>query len=107
MSVISDIQALSDIFTSKMQGFELQLQSAMVKQSNSEGPIINEIADNFIAFKKFVISALEKMREKVCIFESKIDYLENCSRKNCLLIHGIPETKGERIENVLFVNHLQ
>ena len=40
------------------------------------------------------------MHDKIAILEEQIDRQEQYSRCNCILLHGIPESKGEFTDNV-------
>lgn len=40
------------------------------------------------------------MSDKVTCFEKQIDKKEQNSRCNCILLHGIPESKGEVTYNI-------
>ena len=41
-----------------------------------------------------------KMHDKIAISEEQIDRQEQYSRCNCILLHGIPKSKGEFTDNV-------
>ena len=41
-----------------------------------------------------------KMSDKVTCFEKQIDKKEQNSRRNCILLHGMPESKGEVADNI-------
>ena len=41
-----------------------------------------------------------KIHDKIAILEKQIDRQEQYSRRNCILLHGIPESKGEVTDDV-------
>ena len=41
-----------------------------------------------------------KMHDKIAILKKKIDRYEQYSRRNCILLEGIPESKGEVTDDV-------
>ena len=41
-----------------------------------------------------------KMFDKIAVLQKQIDKQEQYSRRNCILVHGIPESKGEVIDDI-------
>lgn len=60
----------------------------------SESESVRALEEKFDAFSARVVAFMDRM-------ENRMDELESYSRRNCLLIHGIPETPGESCNDVV------
>jgi len=56
---------------------------------------------NFYKFNSKLEKQIKQNEEKMKHLDSKVAELEQYSRRNCLLIHGIPHVKGEDTEKVV------
>ena len=50
-----------------------------------------------IVMKKIDENA-EQTKQEICYLKDKLDEAEQYSRRNCLLIHGVPETDNENTD---------
>ncbi|KAI5708228.1 hypothetical protein M8J77_018592 [Diaphorina citri] len=92
-----------DVFTSRLQEFESALK--LVTNSNNNGVTssdsMRQLECMFYAFKSQVVSELAEIKKTVEINSFKINQLEQYSRRNCVLLHGVPEQAGEDCVNVV------
>lgn len=84
---------LRDHFDTKMAEFQKNLQSASIPATS---PISN-IAAQFSVFRSFVMGALEGLQLQLGLLAGKYDELEMKSRRKILLVHGIQESKSDKL----------
>lgn len=91
------IGALSEMFISRMAAFEEKLEKASPHRSNT----VAAIAEDFKAFRTFMLSALTALQKQVDILSTECDNMEMRSRRKMLLLHGVPELKDEDTSRVV------
>lgn len=89
-------QAISD--------FNVRLDEAIKmnkSRSNSTGKSsLETISEQFSKFRSDTLLFVENLKRMVENNSKQIDNLENYSRRNCLLFHGIVETENENVDEV-------
>lgn len=88
-SLQGSLTAMSQLFTSKMEDFQKQLQQS------STTPTTSALATDFAAFRLFILSALDTMQKQIEFVACQVERLEMRSRRKMVLFHGVPEEKGE------------
>lgn len=90
--VQSNMDAMINMFKSKMSEFEDELQQATSRRQPSTIAALNA---DFQGFKAFVCNALSILRAEVEALARGLDHLETRTRRKMLLVHGVPEEKNE------------
>lgn len=87
---------------SSMLSFEARLREA------DDLETMEQLRHDYRQFKKDVLATISDLRSVIQGCNDEIDRLETYSRKNCLLLHGIKESKDENIVDVTmsFLNNL-
>lgn len=57
--------------------------------------------DVFTSFQSKILRKFAKMEEELRSYDDRLDDLENYSRRNCLVIHGVLEEENEDIDAVV------
>ncbi|CAH0715566.1 unnamed protein product, partial [Brenthis ino] len=91
------IAELSEHFNSKMAEFQKQLQTSSASVTSPA----STIATQFSTFRSFVLTALEGLQKQLDVLSRKQDEFEMRSRKKILLIHGVQESKNEKMSQVV------
>ncbi|CAH0718151.1 unnamed protein product, partial [Brenthis ino] len=91
------IAELSEHFNSKMAEFQKQLQTSSASATSPA----STIATQFSTFRSFVLTALEGLQKQLDVLSRKQDEFEMRSRKKILLIHGVQESKNEKMSQVV------
>lgn len=84
--------------------------SAKVCTKSTEVDRLEVLEKSFLTFSNKVFSFLGAIRTSLARQEVKLDEMEQYSRRNCLLVHGVEEKPGENlVETVqgLFKNKLE
>ena len=98
-----------------MKEFEDRLQSILTMQIKEIEPVsdipmaaLQELTKDFSKFKcdvngtlNAIKSDLESIKADICHNTRKLDDLENYSRRNCLLLHGISESRNENVDQIV------
>lgn len=90
---------MNERFVTRMNEFQNSLQNSTL--ASNPTPNIANIAAEFTAFRSFVLTALEELQLQVQVLSRKYDDLEMRSRRRILLVHGIPESKTEKITSLI------
>ena len=80
-----------------MSAFEQDLQ----KLSPARNPTISTLVQEFDKFRTFVISSFADIQGQISILNSECDDLEMRSRREMLLLHGVPEKEEDNIVEVV------
>lgn len=103
MDFSAEFRKLEEHFNSSISNFNIRLQRAI--DTSGTTPSFKHLQDDFSAFKNDITSALDDIGKIFVNFDCRIDTLENESRKNCILIHGVGEKETEDpvslLENVI------
>lgn len=86
-----DLKVLFD----EMRGIKNDL--AAMKGTDTQptpNPLLVDLEQRYVSFSSHVLEYLQKM-------STRMDDLESYSRRNCLLVHGVPENPAEVCSNVL------
>ncbi|XP_039761423.1 uncharacterized protein LOC120634716 [Pararge aegeria] len=92
-SIQQTVTELGEHFTQRMAEFQRSLQSSVPATSPT-----SNINAQFAAFRSFILSALEALQSQVQLLFKMQDDMEMRSRRKILLIHGVPESKGEKLD---------
>ena len=67
---------------------------------------VDFVSEKYEDWKKEKEDLLKEIREMKSFYEEKMDDLEQCSRRSCLVTTGVKETRGEDtdqiVEEILF-----
>lgn len=92
-----------DNFVKRMSDFEASLHNIIGSiPSTLPSPTVDSLKlmqNLFQSFKSFVTEEIKSMNSKIQSQDDKIDDLESYSRRNCLLLHGIPESTSDSTED--------
>ena len=91
------LDALTHLFTTRMSTFEQDLQ----KLSPARNPTISTLVQEFDKFRTFVMSSFADIQGQISILNSECDDLEMRSRREMLLLHGVPENEEDNIVEVV------
>ncbi|XP_047543218.1 uncharacterized protein LOC125075549 [Vanessa atalanta] len=94
-SIQNSIAELSEHFNARMAEFQRNLQNSIPATSPT-----SNITAQFNSFRSFVLTALDGLQQLVDILTRKYEEMEMRSRRKILLLHGIPETKNEKVCSV-------
>lgn len=96
----SAIATLESKFYDMMSSFEARLQSARSTDGVAD-VTLEKLAVDFNEFRMHTIDCLNEVRSMITNLDDRMDDLENYSRRNCLLIHGIPEREHENTDTLV------
>lgn len=88
---------LREHFDTKMADFQRSLQAS----ANPASSPTSNIAAQFNVFRTFIISALEGLQAQLGLLACKQEELEMRTRRKILLVHGIQESKNEKVASVV------
>ena len=91
------LDALTHLFTTRMSAFELDLQ----KMSPARNPTVSTLMQDFDRFRTFVMSSFADIQSQISILNSECDDLEMRTRREMLLLHGVPEKEEDNIVEVV------
>lgn len=98
-SLRADLTTMSEMFEARMNEFQQNLDI------NPSPLTTTSLAAEFIVFKKFMLFALNALKNQVEFLGREMDRQEMKSRRKTLLFHGISEEKSEdtsaRITNLV------
>lgn len=77
-------------FTTRMDSFDETLRKKAAPASS-----IESLAEEFAAFKNFIMGSLRSLQLQVAYVAREMDQLEMRSRRKILLLHGVPEVQKE------------
>ncbi|XP_048484577.1 uncharacterized protein LOC119693580 [Plutella xylostella] len=92
-SIKETIAEMMGQLNTRMASFEAQINKSPASPSASG------LAVEFAAFRSFTVSAFNILQKQVEMLARGMDHLDMRSRRKILLIHGVPETKGENVVN--------
>lgn len=85
-----------------MAAFEVALSSARSGGSSSQPNVALDLIQNlFVLFKEQVMGEINLIHARQVLQDEKLDSLETYSRRNCILVHGIPEDQARSEEECL------
>jgi len=93
---IKSIESLQE----RMSGFESSLLSLVLSKNKESDGACNDFIKLVVEFDKFKSECLAEIKEIKMQFNAisaKCDDLEAYSRRNCVVIHGVKEVKGENV----------
>jgi len=104
-SEIDNLQSLKRDLLSTMKCFE-ERQKRLEAKTDSNPETITEImllTTDFTNFRSSALTCLENLEQ---LLLTRLDALEQYSRKNCLIVHGVKEDNDESIVDVVvnFIN---
>lgn len=93
-----------DNFVAALVSFETRLLGAMQHgQIGNDGgennKSLQELFNDFTVFKKEVLDCISDLHEAIKQLSYEVDEQQAYTRKNCLLLHGLPEAKNEDVIN--------
>nr|CAI5845397.1 unnamed protein product [Callosobruchus analis] len=89
----TDFEQLEDFFTKSMESLSHRLKQALNKGTTD----IRDLENDYNAFKGDILNILQNIKTMLINVDNRIDTIEMDSRRNVLLIHGIPEKKEESV----------
>ncbi|XP_039760354.1 uncharacterized protein LOC120633983 [Pararge aegeria] len=92
-SIQQTVTELGEHFNQRMAEFQRSLQSSIPATSPS-----SNVNAQFAAFRSFILSSLEALQAQVQLLSRQHDDMEMRCRRKILLVHGVPESKNERVE---------
>lgn len=99
MDFAAEFKRLEEHFNSSIHRFNTKLQHAVGTVDDVTS--LNDIQKDFTAFKDGIMVALADINNIFTNLDNRMDELENESRKNCLLVHGITEKEKENPVSVI------
>nr|CAH7729994.1 unnamed protein product [Callosobruchus chinensis] len=93
MDCNKDFKQLEDFFTKSMESFSNRLKQAVNKGTTD----IRDLENDYNTFKGDILNILQNIKTMLVNVDNRIDTIEMDSRRNVLLIHGIPEKKEESV----------
>ncbi|XP_071441645.1 uncharacterized protein-like [Hetaerina americana] len=113
----AELKSMLETINKTMASFQEELETAKKDGSEEKMVKITSLEERFISFRNGIngdlnhlSERLKDIEERVSRFDYRLDDLEQYSRRNCLLIHGINEEKGEnclRVATDFFINKLK
>lgn len=113
------LASMEDNMLIRMAAFESRLQVIQTPTQTTPPPTDTDVQTLTTAFKEFkdnclkelstIRAVVDELQRKTVACEERVDDLEQYSRRNCLLIHGIPEKTRESTTDLsldLFYNKL-
>lgn len=97
---ISLILARSEDIHKQLTDFNLRLESAMKEQKQVK-PTLEDIYQEFSIFKTDTLQFINSLKVLLLQNSNQIDNLDNYSRRNCLVFHGVPEVANENVEQAV------
>lgn len=97
---VPNFAGFADDFRKTMSDFRRQLDQAIKPQDLPMNKVLDDLSGNFDKFQNFVLDYINKLSDMIKRNDNRIDELENYSRRNCLIFHGIPEQEGESIDSL-------
>lgn len=89
-SIENTMTSLIDSFNKRMVEFESQVEELKKPPST-----IGSLTTEFTAFKGFIKQALDNLQKQVKLLSASQENVEVRSRRKMLMVHGMPEAKGE------------
>lgn len=82
---------------------ELESFRGQFSTDSSAGKSVEAVPskDALNSFQNKIMRKFSKMEEDLKAFDERLDDLENYSRRNCLVVHGVPEEPREDIDAVV------
>uniref|UniRef100_A0A8D9E477 Uncharacterized protein n=1 Tax=Cacopsylla melanoneura TaxID=428564 RepID=A0A8D9E477_9HEMI len=105
---MSDAKAKIDLIYSTCSNLETALLSA--KNSSLPGTSngqLDALEKLFLSFKALVMIELPLLKDQLEKQETRLNHMEQYSRRNCLLIHGVREEDGAQTEDECVAMALQ
>ncbi|XP_023949504.2 uncharacterized protein LOC112054076 [Bicyclus anynana] len=105
-SLKQSFSAMSDMFYTKMDEFQQELQK---NTASKTAVTTSSIAADFASFKIFIVSTLKTLQQQVEFLRMEMDRQEMRQRRKMLLLHGISEAKAENLTarvTSIFAQHL-
>lgn len=96
----SGIEEIVQIFNSRMDTYEKELH----KVATTTSPVYSDISSlsrDFVDFKSFVWKTMSMLKSQMELLSLAMDRHETTSRRKVLLFHGVPESKGEKVNEVI------
>lgn len=62
---------------------------------------VSSIEERYVNFSSNVLAYIKRISDEVASLSTRMDDMENYSRRNCLLIHGVPEVLHEHCEDTV------
>lgn len=90
-SLKQSVSDLGTLFSKKIAQFEKDYKL----DTPATAATITSLAEEFAAFKAFILDAFGCLQRQVELLSRETDALEMRSRRKMLLIHGVPEAKSE------------
>lgn len=103
MDLSSKLTANSDVISelfSRMGSFEERLQKATSPPLPAHSDL-SELAHEFAEFKATVWQALSRLKAQTDLLSLGLERHENYMRRRVLLFHGVPESKDEKVSDVV------
>ena len=88
-SIKESLSALTDLFNTKMNDFQQDLNKTSTPVSNNSLPV------EFNSFRNFILSVLNTLQSQVECLALELDRQEMKRRHKTILFHGVPEQKEE------------
>lgn len=92
-NIIGKLDEISSRWDCEMRNFTRQLNSLQGEESKSDE--VENLRKQFTNFTKSAFEMLKILRESIEKVETRVDEVEQYSRRNCILLHGVPETAAE------------
>ncbi|XP_053613966.1 uncharacterized protein LOC128677273 [Plodia interpunctella] len=90
-SIQKSITDLMTLFNNKMADFEENLRQA------NPSPTLTSLSTDFSTFQQFISTAMGTLQSQVELLMKHQDHLEMSTRRNMLLLHGLPESPNEEL----------
>lgn len=96
VAVQGSLVAMTALFKSQMDEFQRRLQQS------SGSPTTSSLASEFSTFRMFILSSLETVQHQIEFLANHVDRLDMRGRRKMILLHGVPEEKGENAASTAF-----
>ncbi|KAM3968030.1 uncharacterized protein ACR2FA_004805 [Aphomia sociella] len=101
LKLADNLVALEKIFGSRMKQHEEKLSRVAAGGDSTMSSNISILSSEFSEFKSFVLESLLIMKSQIELLSIGLDRHETFMRRKVLLIHGLPERKDEKLQDLV------
>lgn len=93
MELQKTVESVTEQLNKRMADFDAEL--AAVREKSGSPHTLDSLAEDFATFRSDTIAILSNLQSLISILVRDVERLEMRGRRKILLLHGVPEEKGE------------
>lgn len=91
------MKQMESLFIKQMEDFSSRIEQSSAPSKATTSSLATELA----TFRTFIMGALKILQDQFQALSREVDSLEMRSRRKMLLLHGVPEAKGEKTSDLI------